>query len=237
MKSKTLIIAGILMAFIVIQFFGYRIAFLLVNKPVEGKNYETLFNIGEKVTVKRELTNNFKKYVDLSYPNFEDKFEFNSTGSNSTYQTYNTYSETNQYTVLASYKVGLATNYYDTLSEEYKNKILLQEYNITNNFDVIEYLKENYKKKVNVFSSNSDIRMHKLMNEYANTVLTQGTIREIDGDLEGFMIVSKDKKKFEINIKEGEKYYYFEFNNSNSDYFTEEYIIKFLNYVNIEKAI
>lgn len=237
MKSKTLVIAGILLAFIIIQFFGYRIAFLFVNKPVEGKNYETLFNVGEEIKVKRELTNDIKRYVDLRYPNFEDEFVFNSTGSTSTYQTYNTYSESNQYTVLASYKVGVATTYYDALVKEYKNKLLLREYDITNNFDVIEYLKENYKKKVNIFSSNSNIKMHKLMNEYANTVLTNGVIREITGDLEGFMIMSKDKNKFEINLKEGEKYYYFEFNNNNTEYFTEEYVINFLNYVSIEKTL
>lgn len=237
MKSKTLIIAGILLAFIIIQFFSYRIAFLQVNKPVEGSNYETLFNEGEKITVKRELTNDIKKYVDLRYPNFEDEFTFNNAGSTSIYQTYNTYSKSNQYTVVASYKVGVATTYYDKLAEEYQNKILLQEYDITNNFDVIDYLKENYKKKVNVFSSDSDIKMNKLMNEYANTILTQGVIRKIEGDLNGFMIVSKDKNKFEINLKEGEKYYYFEFNNNNSEYFTEEYVINFLNYVSIEKTL
>lgn len=237
MKSKTLVIAGFLLAFIIIQFFGYRIAFLFVNKPVEGNNYETLFNIGKDIEVKRELTSDIKRYVDLKYPNFEDEFIFNSTGSNSTYQTYNTYSESNQYSVIASYKVGIATNYYDTLSKEYKNKLLLQEYDIVNNFDVIDYLKDNYKKKVNIFSSNSSIKMHKLMNEYANTVLTKGVIREITGDLNGFMIISDDKNKFEINLKEGEKYYYFEFNNNNTEYFTEEYVIDFLKYVSIEKTL
>ena len=235
MKSKTLVVSIILIIFTVIQFLSYRLAFLQVNQPNSGENYKTLFNIGEKVEVKRELTNNIKKYVNVRYPNFEDDFEFSKAGSTSTYHTYNTYSESNQYTVIASFKVGLATTYYENLIEEYENKRLLESNQIENNFDVIEYLQEHYNDKVNIFSSNSDISMRKLMNEYANTIMTKGTLRYIEGDLNGFMIISEDKSKIEVNLKEEDKYYYFEFNsNNNSKYFTEEYVINFLNYVVID---
>lgn len=238
MKSKTLIIATVLIAFMAIQFISYRLAFLQVNQPESGENYKTLFNIGEKVVVKTELSTDVKKYVNVRYPNFEDNFEFNKSASTSTYHTYNTYSESNQYTVVASFKVGLATTYYDKLSEEYNNKILLTEHNIENNFDVIDYLQKHYKDEVNIFSSDSAIKMRKLMNDYANSTMTKGTIRNIEGDLTGFMIVADDESKIEVNLKSDDKYYYFEFNsNNNSKYFTEEYVISFLNYVVIEKAL
>lgn len=235
MKSKTLIIATILIAFMIIQFISYRLAFLQVNQPEKGENYKTLFNIGEKIIVKRELSADVKKYVNVRYLNFEDKFEFNKAASTSNYHTYNTYSETNQYTVVASFKVGLATTYYDKLSEEYQNKVLLKEHGIENNFDVVDYLQKHYKDEVNIFSSNNDITMRKLMNDYANNDMTKGTIRSIEGDLTGFMIVADDESKIEVNLKDEDKYYYFEFNsNNNSKYFTEDYVINFLNYVVIE---
>lgn len=241
-KSKKILIGIlILIGIVLIELLSYKFALVQYNKPESGKGYKTFQNIGDAIEVKSiNNTNNVKTYLDIIYPAFNDNFEFAKDKSDDKNSSYYLYESNDSYTLLASYKVGNATNYYDELVTDSsgtivnKNKKLLDIYNINDNFDVVNYLVNHYKDKVNIFSSKNDINIHYLMNSYANS-LKEGKIRYIEGDLEGFMIISNDGVSLEVNLVRNNELYYFSFvNGSNTTYFTEESIINFLNSINFK---
>lgn len=243
MKKSKKILTGILIliGIVLIELLSYKFALVQYNKPESGKGYKTFQNIGDVIEVKSiNNTNNVKTYLDIVYPAFNDNFEFAKDKSNNKNSSYYLYDSKDSYTLLASYTVGNATNYYDALVTDSsgkivtKNKKLLDTYKINNNFDVVDYIVDHYKDKVSIFSSKNNINIHYLMNSYANN-LKEGKLRYIQGDLEGFMIISNDELSFEVNLVRNDELYYFSFvNGSNAKYFTEESIIGFLNSVSFK---
>lgn len=241
-KSKKILIGIlILIGIVLIELLSYKFALVQYNKPESGKGYKTFENIGDKIEVKNiNNTNNVKTYLDIIYPAFSDNFQFAKDKSNNKNSSYYLYDANDSYTLLAGYTVGTATNYYDALVTDSagkivnKNKKLLDTYNISDNFDVVDYLVNHYKDKVNIFSSKNNINIHYLMNSYANS-LKEGKIRYIEGDLEGFMIISNDGASLEVNLVRNDELYYFSFvNGSNNNYFTEESVIGFLNSISFK---
>lgn len=241
-KSKKILIGiSILIGIVLIELLSYKFALVQYNKPESGKGYKTFENIGDVIKVKsNNNTTNEKTYLGISYSAFNDNFQFAKDKSNNKNSSYNLYDSKDSFTLLAGYTVGNATNYYDALVTDSsgnivnKNKKLLDTYNINDNFDIVDYLVNHYKDKVNIFSSKSDINIHYLMNSYANG-LNEGKIRYIEGDLEGFMITSNAGTNFEVNLVNNEELYHFSFvNGNNATYFTEESVINFLNSISFK---
>lgn len=241
-KKTILIISVVVLGIVLIEILSYKFALVQYNKPESGKGYKTFKNIGEVVKITTTHNDNTKSYLDITYPKLDDRFAFDNNKSSNQYSSYYLYESDDSYTLLASYTVGLANNYYENLLKDAsgnvsdKNKKLLEKYDIENNFDVVNYLVEHYGDDVSIFSKSDSIKIHYLMNSYANSI-KEGSIRYIEGDLEGFIIMSKDKTTYEATIKKNDRSYYFSFvNGTDEDYFTEESVIKFLNSVEIEES-
>lgn len=239
--KKILVIFALIVFVVLIEILSYKVALLQYNKPISGTNYKTLEKVKDKIEIVNVENTNLKSYLDISYPMFNDNFEFMKEKSTDEYNSYYLYTDDESYTLLASYQVGFASNYLDELEKTEGIKVkevkrLLEKYEINNNFDVLEYLRKNYDNKVNLLSKKDDIMMRYLMNSFANNKLVKGSIRYITGDLEGFMIISEDKSLYEVNLKKDNMMYYFSFaNGSNDSYFNEDYIINFLNSVSFYK--
>lgn len=241
-KSKKILIIFIAIIMIVlIELLSYRFALLQYNKPINGENYKTLEKLDEIIEIENSNNDNLKTYLDISYPNFKENFEFAKDKSSNRYSSYYLYKDDDTYTLLASYKVGFATTYIEDIYtidgiKQKDIKRLLEKYEIENNFDVINYLVDHYDDKVNIFSSKDDIMIKYLMNSYANTKLLSGSFKSISGDLDGFMIISSDNSTIEVSLKKEQKEYFFSFTNgTDSEFFTEEYITNFLKSVTISE--
>lgn len=241
-KKTILIISIVVLSIVLIEILSYKFALVQYNKPESGKGYKTFKNIGEVVKITTIDNDTTKSYLDITYPKLDDRFAFDSNKSSNQYSSYYLYESDDSYTLLASYTVGLANNYYENLLKDSsgevsnKNKKILEKYGIENNFDVVDYIVNHYNDKVSIFSNSDSIKIHYLMNSYANSI-KEGSIRYIEGDLEGFIIMSKDKTTYEVSIKKNDKLYYLSFvNGTDEDYFTEESVIKFLNSIKIEES-
>ena len=67
------------------------------------------------------------------------------------------------------------------------------------------------------------------MNTYANKKIEEGEIRYLKGDLEGFIIINKTNTIFQVNIKNNDNYYYFDFfNSTDNEYFTLDKVISII---------
>lgn len=239
--KKILIIAGFGIGFILLQLLSFKIALIQINKPESGDNYKTLETVLDDVVITTTNTGDTKNYVDIIYPNSFSEFKFSKDRSTNKYSTYNLYSEEDKYSALASFTVGLAYNYYDelitdsdkTIDQEKKN--LLEKYDITNNFDVIDYLVKHYNDKVNLLSSSDEIKLRSIMNGYANNGIVEGNLRYIKGDLEGFMFTSENENVIQVNLKHDDKVYYFSFtNHKDSEYFNLDKVLEFLSHVSFK---
>lgn len=223
----------VLVAFVLVNMIAYKTALLLLNRPLSGDNYKTLKTKEEDIIILKKNTNNLKKYLNLNYPTLEDGFEFSKDRSSEIYNTYYLYAS-DGLTLNATFRVGIASDYIETISKldntigyDY-NKKLLEDNNIINNFDVIDYLNKEYNVKTNFFAKKEDIRLKYVMDTFANTKLTKGKFYNITGDITGYMIVSEDNSKYEVNIKDGYNYYAIEFGNASLEYYTYDYVVDFI---------
>ena len=234
MKENKFVLNAIVIvaAFILIQLFGYKIALLLLNSPDEGNGYKTLFNIKDEIKIESKDASNPKTYLDMEYEELEG-FTYGESQSTKLNNSYYLYKDDTQ-TVLAGYKVGSGYNYYDdiiksSINDKETNVKLLEKVNVYNNFEVIKYLQKHYKDKVSIFSNTNDVKLHNLMNTYANKKIEEGEIRYLKGNLEGFIIINKTNTIFQVNIKNNDKYYYFDFfNSTDNEYFTLDKVISII---------
>jgi hypothetical protein len=247
-KSIILIVVGILL--VLGAYFGYKgfnLYYYNINN-ITTENYQKFID-GLKIT--NNITINSEKLNDsqyLTFKNIKVKNEF------SNFQKLdNQYSEDTIKYVLydendkikASFWMSTTSSYVDifktnktlfgTEDERITNTDLsdfLEKNNINDDIELFQYLEKNKDVKNNIFTSVKQMKENYTIQFMASVVMPKiEGITLIDGDYKGYILnVSEDIKEVSI-LKNNERYVFLFLK---LDYFTDEYIQKFLNTIVID---
>lgn len=219
--------------------FNYRV---YLNRDLQAKLEESTKPISIKLNGYYDSTD-YAEFGDVEYKKLDENFIYDEKSSiiNSAYPLY-VYKHTDKDSgeVNAVFKVSKNDSMYELLTANditsfglsFKNtnkKALLEKYNISNDYDVYEYLFSNYNKNPNIFSSCDEIELNYLIKSYANIVIPNAEITLITGDLTGYLYTVNDDIVYEVHVTYDKKKYVFSFfNQNNSHYFDYKYVEEFI---------
>lgn len=248
MKKNIIISLACLLSLLLI-YFGYK-TFLLMHYSVDISNIEKVLDKSTqqiKIVHKEQPTDKISKFSIISYRDFGNDFILEkSKMTNDNMYTYKYYVSKND--TLENYKNSIEMNILDT--SLYKLLIdnkpirginkerLLNKYNIDNDNDIIEYIKNN---NINIFSSSDKIKMNYLMKTFAGENINASNIYLIDGSVKGYIYNINDIYDVYLYYQSYQSEYELmkiSFKNMNDDkYFNLDYIKEFLSYIKLEYGI
>ena len=232
-KSRVKTIIGT----ILIIMFAFSISFVFTKlyllKKYEVKDYknEKYQNIINSLNKQDTLTI-YKKTISeddyLSFQNIRirnDFSEYTNEMDNTGYasSTYNLYKDSK---LLAMFSISTFETYIELFknnilfssNEDMKNQFnkadrgyMLLKYDINDDIDLLNYLKDNYYQNSNIFSSVRDIKESAALKVFANTITPNvESLTIINGDYHGYIFNCKNNLK-EVNIIRNNKRYVFIF--------------------------
>ncbi len=244
---------------LILTYFGYKMI-LFINYKVDveenGKELiEELKKSGETIHIKKNVNLNeekLEKYKNIFYKSFDDNFELNEKKSldkgkksDSYYTYYLNKEDSDDYR--ATFKVGKTDyNLYDIFSSDdifvygfnLKNvnrKRLLDLYELSDSYDIIQYIINNYQNKVNIFSSSNQIKMNYFMKTFSYTVIPKAKTYLINGDYRGYLFVLNDDNYYEVHLFNDSDNYILSFiNNNDEEYFNLNNVKEFISNIRFE---
>lgn len=250
--KKKIIIGLVCFIIIVAAYFSYK-GYLLytyrvsLNNEIKeqlDKSIETI-NVNIKTNLNKE---DIMEYKNVIYKKLDGDFIFNQEKSsdNSVFP-YNAYYldgvDSGNDSVI--FKAGLTFSAYEVLSssnweittfgfsfKDTNKKELLEKYNLKSDFDIYKYIVNHYDDKVNIFSTEDEIKLNYLIKMYINVGVPATKITLIDGDLKGYMYTINDGLIYEVHLdNEGTNYAFAFWNSETKKYFDISDINEFLSYV------
>ncbi len=221
--------------------------YVLNKYPIkEDQKLYNSINITDSITIKTTHSSNitYLNNKNISFPLLPNFYKMavdnaNDTSwytlgdnNNTTYSYTSTYSYTNilmnPSKTLSSF--SLTTNLTNIIKKEYLPKFLVKK-KITNDLDLIKYIEKHGQPQNNLFTSFKRIKINYFLNSFLeNSLPNFENITEIKGSLTGY-ILNNDKYRIATILKNN-KIYSFTFFNTN--YFTDQVIIDFLNNISIQ---
>lgn len=206
--KKNKIIVVILLLFIII-FIVYKSYMLHVYKTEHVKlDNSVIFK--ERIDINEPYENTeIINFDDMTYNNFFVDYKENENGFNVKYDDNNEVASYYRIVKDKQYINVLSMNSYQLFSEEENNntnfeteenmKDLLNKNNIKDDVDLLNYIKNNYYFKSNIFTCSKTMRNNYILNSFISVALPEfKSITLIDGNIRGYIINNTST----ANIKE-----------------------------------
>lgn len=127
-------------------------------------------------------------------------------------------------------KVEKSDSYKKTFETYDKNKVIK---NINSDIELFGLLKEYSTKKINILTRRKSLEEYKLLEEFANKYIKKIlSIDLVEGDYSGYILHTSSNER-ELYITNNNTNYKFTF--TNTKYFTDDYIEKFINKIEIKE--
>lgn len=258
MKKKEVKIVGFCILTLILAYFCYKTILVYeyrVEVQEKGEKLITeLEKSGETINVKKSAEDKnakFVKYGNLIYKDFNDNFKLIDEKDKENGYGYKTYQLTKKGSsdYIAKFKIE-KTNYtlYDIFASDdilvygfnLKNinrKKLLDTYELKDSYDIVKYIVNNYKNKVNILSSSNAIKMDYFMKTFSYTTLPKAKIYLIEGDYKGYIFVMDDDSHYDVYLFNGEDKYILSFTNNeeaNEQYFDLDNVKEFISNIQFE---
>ena len=230
-RVKTIIVTILIIMFAFSISFVFTKLYLLKKYEVKDYKNEKYQNIINSLNKQDTLTI-YKKTISeddyLSFQNIRirnDFSEYTNEMDNTGYasSTYNLYKDSK---LLAMFSISTFETYIELFknnilfssNEDMKNQFkkadrgyMLLKYDINDDIDLLNYLKDNYYQNSNIFSSVRDIKESAALKVFANTITPNvESLTIINGDYHGYIFNCKNNLK-EVNIIRNNKRYVFIF--------------------------
>ncbi len=195
----------IIIIIIVLAFMGYK-AYLLLNYTVEERevNVDKIFD--KTITISKLNKNN--KTLDFQglhlkndYIGFTKKIDEETNGvyyikynkSNEPEKAIMMHKAKQYYTILTDGALQMCSELdtncpEDVFFKEEERLDFIKENNINNDIDLINYIKENYYLKNNIFTSIKNIKRNYMINSFVETLPNFESISKIEGQINGYIL-------------------------------------------------
>ena len=249
-KSKKIIIAIIV---ILIMYFVYKgILLYLYNYKDRYPSYNEVINsIDFKDTINITKGNNLKDYIsieDMKVKNNFKKFKLSDVDNEPNIKWYKLYDNNYKDKVKASISIGITDTYIDMfinnnnekifgISKDYRRN-LLERNNITNDIELLRFIKKYKNIDTNIFTSTNKIKEIFIVKYFTMYLPEFKDLKLIDGDYTGYTYDAfkgseKGYRYLEYIILKNNKRYFIDFYDKNN-YFTDEVINGTINNIVIE---
>ena len=246
-RRSFLIIVGIcyLVLYILLKMFIVFTQDLFMNHEVYNKSY----NIGS--VLKIEKSNDVSDYFTNKSDNFKIKLKnyfsnFELEEEQNNYEAYSYYDDNGLRAVftVGEYETQIHNienysedsyyyefNHFPLYISDITRKHYLSKYHISDDIDLIKYIRERKKVKCNFYTSISKIKENYFFNFVELALPDLDSIVYLEGDLDGYIVRGEDYKR--VFILENQKLYCLTFHKL--DYFTDDVIEDILRSIEIEK--
>ncbi|MBQ7104709.1 MAG: helix-turn-helix transcriptional regulator [Bacilli bacterium] len=232
----------------VIGFLTYKVSYIKIysnqdrekeeiKKIVDGLSNQQTMTIYKKTLNENE----YLIYDDIKIRNDFKNFKYEEKLSSKKWQEYKLYDENGK--TKSVFMLGSATTYIDYFTSEAilvgdlgqfnsadRNYFLLRN-DINDDIDFLNYIKDNYFAKSNIFTQTRKIKENYALNLFVDVAIPRvDSLTIINGDYTGFIFNLNNVR--EVNILRNNKRYIFMF--TGSKYITDEYIKDILSTVEIK---